>query len=148
MPAPLRILSPLHRASRQIALDFERRMADLDAQGQECHLLSFLRSYAPCPVGELVRVFGLKASTLTSMLDRLERRGLVTREVDPEDRRSFLVRITGEGEAVADRVNRIVRDFERKVLARVSARDLRGFEAVLAAVADVTQVDVRRKEKR
>ena len=118
-------------------------MAELDARGSECHVLSFLRSYAPCPIGQLGRVFGWKRSTLTSMLDRLEARELLERELDPDDRRSFLVQLTPSGKRAADRVNRIVRDFEKQVLEQVRPRDLKGFEAVMAVIADVAQVDVR-----
>ena len=139
-PTPLRLLSPLHQATRQIALHLEERVQGAQ---NECHLLSYLRSYAPCPVGEVGRVFGLKGSTLTGMLDRLEQRALLAREVDPEDRRSFLVRLTSTGEREADVVNRVVRDFERRVLTRCAARDLAGFERVMAAIAEETQVRVR-----
>ncbi|MDH3216083.1 MAG: MarR family transcriptional regulator [Candidatus Krumholzibacteria bacterium] len=67
----------------------------------EAHTLSYLESYGPCPIGELVRVFGYKKPTMTSMLDRLERRGLVTRELNASDRRSFLIEITPAGVALA-----------------------------------------------
>lgn len=146
-PTPLRLLSPIHRASRQIALHLEDRLESTGAASRDCHLLSYLRSYAPCPVGEIARVFGVKGSTLTGMLDRLEEHGWLSREIDPDDRRSFVVLLTGEGTARADEVNRVVREFERRVLARVAARDLRGFERVMDAVAAVTAVTVRpRKE--
>jgi len=143
MPSPLQVLSPLHKATRQIALHFEEPMARLDARGPEGHVLSFLRSYAPCAIGVLGRVFGWKRSTLTSMLDRLEARGLLERELDPEDRRSFLVRLTPAGRRTASRVDRIVRDFEAQVLGRVRPRDLAGFAAVMAAIDEITRVEVR-----
>lgn len=143
MPAPLRILSPLHRATRQISLHLEELFRDLPIQGSEGHVLSFLASYAPASCGELARVFGLKPSTLTSLLDRLVERGLVTREVDPEDRRSVLVALTRDGKRTALRIDRGVRSFERRVLARLGPEDLRGFEAVIAAIAEETRVVVR-----
>ena len=58
-------LSPLHKATRQVSLWFEEQMADMDLSPQEGHVLSYLNAYAPCPISELVRVFGLKQSTLT-----------------------------------------------------------------------------------
>lgn len=39
---------------------------------------------------------------LTGIIDRLEKKGLVRREVPPEDRRSFLAVLTPEGEKVFD----------------------------------------------
>jgi DNA-binding MarR family transcriptional regulator len=139
----LSILSPLHRAMRQVALSLEARFEGLPAQGDEGHLLSFLASYSPTSCGELSRVFGLKPSTLTSMLDRLVARGLVTRDVDPEDRRSVLVTPTAAARRVAREIDRGARAFERGVRRRVSEDDLRGFQRVLDAIAAESGVVVR-----
>lgn len=140
MPRPLRILSPIHRATRQVALAMEERLGGASSQG---HLLSYLRSYAPCSIGEVGRVFGLKGSTLTGMLDRMERAQLLRREVDPDDRRSFLVHLSAEGTRRAEKANKAVRALERGILARVTERDLAGFDRVLAAIAAESHIDVR-----
>jgi DNA-binding MarR family transcriptional regulator len=140
MPVPLRFLSPLHKATRQVSVWFEQQMKDTGLAPQEGHLLSYLRSYAPCPVGEIVTVFDLRGSTTTSVLDRLEWRSLVVRRVNPEDRRSFLVELTAEGKRLAERVQVFVDQFEAAVARRVSAEEEKGFRAVMAAVGDITNV--------
>ena len=140
-PTPLRILSPLHRASRQIALHLETRMGGRPAV--EGHLLSYLRGHAPCAVGELVRVFGIKGATLTGRLDRMEARGLVERRIHPQDRRSFLVHLTDAGQREARDLDQLVRRFERAVLDGLDERDLEGFRAVLEAIENETRVVVR-----
>ena len=137
----LTYLSPLHRATRQIGLWFEQRLPDFP--GSEGHLLSYLVPYGPCPVSELVRVFGIKHSTMTSMLDRLEERGLLERKDNPEDKRSWLVGLTRKGRATAARVNLLVQEIEGEIGQRVSKRDLEGFQRVMEAVAEATGVTVR-----
>ena len=72
-----KFLSPIHKANRQVSLYFEEQMVDMELSPVEGHIVSYLKSYAPCPISELVRVFGLKQSTMTSMLDRLEQRRLI-----------------------------------------------------------------------
>ena len=134
----LTFLSPLHKASRQISVYLETRTAALGVTPTEGHLLTYLRSYGPVTVGDLVRVFGFKQSTLTSMLDRLERDGLVRRERNPDDRRSLLLRLSDRGSDLARGLNRILEDFEDDVRARVGARDVKGFHAVILAVQEVT----------
>jgi MarR family 2-MHQ and catechol resistance regulon transcriptional repressor len=42
--------------------------------------------------------------TLTGVIDRLEQKGLVTREQSTEDKRSFFIRLTPSGEATFDQV--------------------------------------------
>jgi DNA-binding MarR family transcriptional regulator len=142
----LHYLSPIHRAVRQIALFLEPKCAALGVSPAEGHLLSYLSSYAPCPIGEVLRVFGIRPSTMTSMLERLDQKGLLTREPDPDDRRSVRVALTREGKAVAERINRLVRDLEERIGTRVRPRELAGFRSVMGAVEAATDVQVR-KEK-
>ena len=99
----LEFLSPLHKASRQITMYLETSTRELGVSPLEGHVLTYLRKYAPVSVGELVRVFGLKQSTFTSLLDRLERSGLNRRELNPDDRRSLLVHITEPGRELTAR---------------------------------------------
>ncbi|NIM49913.1 MAG: MarR family transcriptional regulator [Gemmatimonadales bacterium] len=141
----LTFLSPIHKANRQISVYFEDRLKNLEVSPQEGHLLSYLRSYAPCPIAEVVRVFGLKQSTLTSMLDRLEERKLIGRKVNPEDRRSFVISLTAEGRRFADRLHKLVEELERRLGDMVSANDVEGFRSVMAAIDEVTQVKLRER---
>jgi DNA-binding MarR family transcriptional regulator len=68
--------------------------------------LSFLQSRAlwrlerPLPTGALAEQLGLDRSNVTSVVDRLEAGGLVTREAHPDDRRVKLLTLTAAGRAV------------------------------------------------
>ena len=108
-------------------------------------MLSYLLPYGPCPVSELVRVFGHKHSTMTSMLDRLESQGLIERTANPEDGRSLLVALTGKGRKASSRVNALVEELESAIGSRVSKADLAGFRKVMEAIETATAVEVRRK---
>jgi MarR family transcriptional regulator, organic hydroperoxide resistance regulator len=141
----LEFLSPLHKASRQISMYLEAHTRELGLSPVEGHVLTYLRRYAPAPVGELVRVFGLKQSTFTSLLDRLERAGLVRRELNPDDRRSLLVHITDRGREVTARLNRVLEKLEDDIRGRLRRPEVKGFHAVMAAVEDVTGVRVRER---
>jgi DNA-binding MarR family transcriptional regulator len=137
----LTYLSPLHRATRQIEIWFAARLTDLPTT--EGHLLTYLMPYGPCPVSELVRVFGLKHSTMTSILDRLEAQGILHRTENPNDRRSLLIGLTKKGEKAAKRANALVTELEKAIDARVTKRELEGFNRVMEAIAEVTAVEVR-----
>lgn len=142
----LEFLSPLHKASRQLSVYLESRLRELGLSPVEGHVLTYLRSYAPAPVAELVRVFGIKQSTFTSLLDRLERAGLARREVNPGDRRSFLIHITPAGTELADRSNRLLEALEAEIRGRTDPRDVQGFHAVMAVVEEVTRVRLRERQ--
>ena len=142
----LEFLSPLHKASRQITVYLESRSGGGEGlSSTEGHLLTYLRGYAPAPIGELVRVFGIKQSTFTSILDRLETAGLVRRELNPGDRRSFLIHVTERGRELAERSTRELEAFEAELRRRVSPRDVEGFHAVMRAIEEITRVTLRQR---
>ncbi len=142
----LKFLSPVHKANRQIAVWFEQNMEGMGISPPEGHLISYLRGYAPCPIAELVRVFGQKQSTMTSMLDRLEQQSLVRRKVNPADRRSFLVELTRKGMKKAQEVQELVEMIEAAIDARVRKKDREGFRATMQAIEDATQVVLRDRD--
>src|ERR1043166_6827755 len=148
MPKPLRFLSPIHKASREVGVYFERLVGGSGLAPQEGHLLSYLRSYAPCPIAEVVTVFGLRGSTATSVLDRLEERGLLARRPNPDDRRSFLLDLTAEGRRTAEKVQTFVDALERAIAKKVTKEDEEGFRAVLEAIHEVTEVTLVERKKR
>jgi DNA-binding MarR family transcriptional regulator len=53
---------------------------------------------------ELSRRLMVTGGNVTGITDQLEKEGLVTRDTDPEDRRSTAVRLTPEGRAAFDRM--------------------------------------------
>ena len=126
----LRFIPDIHRATHRIGLYLERA-ADLGVTQGEAHILAHLGSSGDSTVAELHRAFAHKRSTLTSILDRLAARGLVVRESHAADRRTFLVSLTAEGEALAARVLEHLEALEARVLEHASPRQLQGFAAVL-----------------
>lgn len=141
----LEFLSPLHKASRQITVYLEALDDEPGLSSTDGHILTYLRSYAPAAIGELVRVFGIKQSTFTSMLDRLEKAGLIRREINPGDRRSFLIHITDQGAAVAEDSTRRLVEFEDEIRRRAGPRDVQGFHAVMAVIEEITRVRLRER---
>ncbi len=101
----------------------------------EAHVLAQLQRRGPTSIADLQREFGHKRSTLTSVIDRLERRGHVRREINAADRRSFVIHLTGTGKAAARRVTAVLDELEDQIRAHVSARDLTGLDAVASALA-------------
>lgn len=132
-------LSPIHKASRQIGIYFEGALKGSGLSPFEGHLLSYLRSYAPCALSDIHRVFGMKRSTLTSVFDRMEKRGLISRETLAQDRRSFLVRLTPRGTKAANQVQLCVEALEAAISKGITKSDLEGFRQVMSSIAVATQ---------
>jgi DNA-binding MarR family transcriptional regulator len=82
-------------------------------------------------VAALHRAFAHKRSTLTSVLDRLNTRGLITRESSLKDRRSFLVKLTASGKKPAARIHRQLESLEAQVLRANDRRAVDAFGQVI-----------------
>ncbi len=129
----------LHRATHATLHALISRLADLDLPAADINMLANLADGAPRTVGALATATATKPSTLTSLLDRLTRRGLVLREPDPADRRSFTVVLTPAGQSVAERAAAAVADLERQALATVTPADRAGFYALIDALTEVSR---------
>ena len=132
----LDIIPKIERATHQVALCLSRAKA-LDVSQGEAHILVYLVTHGEQTVGQIHQEFGHRRSTLTSILDRLDERKLVSREVSLEDRRSFVIALTPSGKRLASKVHRLLEGVERQVARQVSERDLAGFAAVIRATAQI-----------
>lgn len=112
-------------------------LADLNLSAAEINALANLGGGGTVNVRQLSDRTGTRSSTLTGLLDRLENRGYLTRELDPADRRSFRLPLTEAGQAVAGRVLAAVAELERQALARLSAAQIAGYHAVITALQEV-----------
>ncbi|HZR52582.1 MAG TPA: MarR family transcriptional regulator [Streptosporangiaceae bacterium] len=113
-------------------------LADLRLTAAEINALANLADRGALSVRQLSAETGTKASTLTNVLDRLEQRGYLVRELDATDRRSFRLVLTASGRAVAGRVIEVVAELEDRALGGLSASQLAGFHAVMSALREAS----------
>jgi len=126
----------LQRATHRTLQALSSSLADLSLSAAEINVLANLGEGGMVSVRQLSERTGTRASTLTGLLDRLENRGYVTRELDPADRRSFRLPLTEAGQAAAARVLAAIADLEREALARLDAAQLAGYHAVINALQE------------
>jgi len=132
------VIVALHRATHATLQALGTRLAGLDLSAPDINVLANLADGARRTVGALATATATKPTTLTSALDRLAGRGYLVRDLDPGDRRSFLISLTPSGEAAAQTVAAAVRDIERQALAAVTEADLAGFHALIGALTEVS----------
>jgi DNA-binding MarR family transcriptional regulator len=123
----------------------ERRAADHDLSMVQLRLLGILRDREPS-MNQLARLLGLDKSSVTGLVDRAERRGLVARRPSARDRRSMTVTLTDAGRSL---VGAASAEFESDIAAIVGhlpARDRAALAAVvsrlLVAHASAAGVDL------
>ena len=123
----LPLVAAWQQVTHRLLAALEHELADLGLSAAEVNALACFAGADSRTVGELVGATAQRPSTLTGVLDRLERRGLVERAVNPSDRRSILIRLTPAGRTHAQHVATTFAALEQ----RLPAGDVR---ATLAAV--------------
>jgi DNA-binding MarR family transcriptional regulator len=136
------IIPALERATHAVALWVERAFGEPRLSQAEAHVLAYLAAHAPCPINDLHYSFGHKRSTLTSLVDRLERRGWVRRAAHPTSRRLVQIELTAAGRPVAARVAAAVGTLEQRLRARVGPQDAATLLRVLRALEEESEEEL------
>jgi DNA-binding MarR family transcriptional regulator len=133
------IAASLERSAHLIGAYLDSTVGDLGLTQGEAHVLGQIGVRGSVSISVLHHQFGHKRSTLTNILDRLEKRGLIRREMSRTDRRSILVRLTPPGKRTAGQVNNALDRLERAVSDQLQRRDLAGLAAVAQALEAIVQ---------
>jgi MarR family transcriptional regulator for hemolysin len=100
MPIGLR----LARTARTVSAAFERAMSEAGGSASTWQVLLLVRSRQWGTQSQMAEAMGITGATLTHHLNALEGKGLVRRWREKGDRRSQLVELTPEGEALFGRL--------------------------------------------
>jgi DNA-binding MarR family transcriptional regulator len=103
-------------------------------------VMDTLHREGPVRVTALAAATGIGQPSMTELVQRLERQGLVTRVDDPEDGRAALISITNAGRALIDDKRRNRRQRLAELLATLTPHD----EATLTLAMDVALPIIRK----
>ena len=117
---PMHIWSRIDRLAAILDGHRKRAFSGHSIESWEFDVLAALRrAGAPHRLspGQLLRETHVTSGTMTNRVDRLVKRGAVTRESDPNDGRGVLVALTPEGLALVDAALTSLLDVEQELLA-------------------------------
>ena len=122
----LPLVAAWQQATHRLLEALDSELADLRLSAAEINALACFAGRPARTVRELVTATAQRPSTLTGVLDRLERRGLIERAANPADRRSIRVRLTPAGgrhyARVADAFEAVEQRLPERDVRRVLAR--------------------------
>ncbi len=96
----------LSRVMRKVQRYYEAGLTNFEITPVQFYVLSNLLGNDGAKFKDLAKSIGIDGSTLTGILDRMERGGFVERRDDPEDRRSLLVFLTEKSKEIGpDMIN-------------------------------------------
>ncbi|GAB2726549.1 MarR family winged helix-turn-helix transcriptional regulator [Kitasatospora kifunensis] len=101
--------------------EYEEAAAARSLTGAQAKVLALLRR-GPMPMRHIAQTLSCEPSNITGIVDRLESRGFVTRESDPQDRRVKLVAATEQGQAASAELRESL-NFAREPLATLGPQE-------------------------
>ena len=131
--APLASYLPylLNRAGARIAASFGEEVRPLGATLQMWRVLAVLREQDGRRMGDLSETTSIEVSTLTRLVDSMERKGLVARRRDAADARVVALHVTPAGRRLTRRIIPIAQRNERVALAGFTAAEADTLKAAL-----------------
>ncbi|MDS0140185.1 MULTISPECIES: MarR family transcriptional regulator [unclassified Amycolatopsis] len=124
----------LKHAQLRLAELAEPLYAPLGVTGRQLALLTLFGDGPAQSQQDGAARLGVDRTTMVALVDELEAKGLVRREVAPGDRRKRLVLLTPEGERVREAGVEVTRQAEALLLEPLSAEDAERLRAALHRV--------------
>jgi len=123
------------RAARALARRFDEALRPVGLTNGQFSLLMSLNRPQPPAMGPVAKLLAMDRTTLTAALKPLERKGLLTVGVDPQDRRSRLLILTDKGREILAAAVPIWRKTHAEVEAGLPMLDADELRSALNALA-------------
>jgi len=103
----------------------------------EAFALHFIESHCNSTIsaGDIGRNIGVSSARVATLLNEMEEKGLVTREIDREDRRRIIVKITAKGREIAEKNKRDFLQRTVELLTSLGEYDAREFVRIMGRLA-------------
>jgi len=121
----------LNRAGARIATAFAEEVRPLGATLQMWRVLAALRDGDGRRMGDLSATTSIEVSTLTRLVDGMERKGLVARRRAADDARVITLSVTTAGRQMTRRILPIAERYERVALKGFDAREAEALKTAL-----------------
>lgn len=128
----------LSRVMRKVQRYYEASLAHFEITPVQFYVLSALLWNDGMKFKDLAKSVGIDGSTLTGILDRMERGGFVERRDDPEDRRSLLVYITEKSRELGPDMIELAANLDREIKEQFPGAEFATFLKVLDQLGEAT----------
>lgn len=139
---PARLFDNVTRLRQRLSTEMDGSLAvllELELSLSQALSLLMLAERGPMSISALQAGVGRSQAATSHLVEQLEKRGLVTRETDPEDRRRRVVQIAPEGRRAVGRVEEVRHAAIETVLGKVPRAVLARFDQALQDVLDALE---------
>jgi DNA-binding MarR family transcriptional regulator len=118
------------------ASHFAERLGVLELAPADAGILRLLRVAAGLSQQELSGKLQIHPSRLVAILDNLEKRGLVERRPNPDDRRLYSIYLTKDGCEILEKIGKVAREHQDALLSALTRGEQDELAALLLRIAD------------
>lgn len=118
------------------AAQFAERLKVIDLSPSDAGILRLLRMSAGLSQQELAGRLRVHPSRLVALLDGLQKRGLLERRPNPDDRRLYSLHLTNAGVEALQQIGKIAREHQDALLAALNIEEREGLGVLLLRIAD------------
>jgi len=123
------------RVMRRVYEYYDSRLSSFNLTTPQYMVFNALWIGDGITIGELGQRVALDGSTITGILDRMEKSGYVERRPNAGDRRSALVHLTEKAREVGPQIIKFADELDESIRKRFSSADMEVFERVLHDLA-------------
>lgn len=128
---------PLIRRSHQIGLSiFAENFRDIDMTPLQFSIMWVLNLRPGLDQITLAKSVALDTATCSNIVNRLDSRGFIQREINPENRRAKLVSLTKAGKALLKKSEEPMAKVQKKLLTPLNAEEKKVFLKCLQKLVD------------
>jgi DNA-binding MarR family transcriptional regulator len=131
------VLVSLRQIIRAIDLHSKRLERESGLTGPQLLVMQLIGSAGEITAGVVARKISLSQATVTSILDRLERKGLLRRERSTDDKRKVMVTLTEAGGKALEKAPTLMQESFIKAFNRLDDREQALILSSLQRVADM-----------
>ena len=133
MPPDDRLIYLIFTAQQKLRTYLKKMMVkeNVKVTPAQAGILFLLKQKDGRTMSELSQILSIDNSTITGLVDRLERTGLVRRDASPHDRRASHVFVNPEGIEEVDKAKKVIRTVNQEIKNGFSAADLESFNRIL-----------------
>ena len=122
-PLPELVGYNLRKAQVAVFQSFQNAVAPHDITPGQFGVLIMIKENEGLSQSDLGAAVGIDRSTMVAVIDRLESRGLVIRAPSPNDRRSYALKLSADGEKLLEELVPRVREHDQSMVKELSAEE-------------------------
>ncbi|MCR4632792.1 MAG: MarR family transcriptional regulator [Erysipelotrichaceae bacterium] len=102
--------------------------------GAQGTIIYVLMCDGPMPIKDIGKATGLAKTSLTSMLDRMERQGLIEKRENENDKRSTVIALNERAKSYKEVIEKVSKEVSKEYYKGLRTKEVERFEATLQKI--------------